>query len=292
MPQRRFLDDGRCHFSSGPIDLVMGLTGRPMAVSDALDAGWQRFSTILNELVAELTELRSHSRVRRTFSGAVANRMERAVRPHARERFVTPMAAVAGAIADEMLETFKSASDLQKIYVNNGGDIAFHLSGSETMTFGMAPDLILEGDGPRLQGSAVISAQDHIRGVATSGRHGRSHSLGIADAVTVLATNAAEADVAATLIANAVDVAAPVVERVPACELDPDSDLGERPVTVAVGDLEHSEIADALDAGETYAQKLVDAGRIASAALSLNSTVRLVGAQQTRLIQQEELAWT
>ena len=45
-----------------------------------------------------------------------------------------------------------------------------------------------------------------MRGIATSGWRGRSFSLGIADAVTVLAATAAEADAAATMIANAVDL--------------------------------------------------------------------------------------
>ena len=45
-----------------------------------------------------------------------------------------------------------------------------------------------------------------MRGIATSGWRGRSFSLGIADAVTVLAATAAEADAAATVIANAVDL--------------------------------------------------------------------------------------
>ena len=73
-------------------------------------------------------------------------------------------------------------------------------------------------------------------GVATSGRHGRSFSLGIADAVTVLARTASQADAAATIIANAVDLPGhPAVRRMPANELQPDSDLGARPVTRDVG---------------------------------------------------------
>ena len=69
-----------------------------------------------------------------------------------------------------------------------------------------------------------------MRGIATSGWRGRSFSLGIADAVTVLADRAAAADAAATIIANAVDLPGhPAIVRVPACELAPDSDLGRAP---------------------------------------------------------------
>ncbi|WP_204349766.1 hypothetical protein, partial [Klebsiella pneumoniae] len=78
---------------------------------------------------------------------------------------------------------------------------------------------------------------DGIGGIATSGAQGRSFSLGIADSVTVLARDAASADAAATLIANAVDLDHPAIRRRPARNLDPDSDLGDRLVTVGVGDL-------------------------------------------------------
>ena len=95
-----------------------------------------------------------------------------------------------------------------------------------------------------------------MRGVATSGWRGRSFSLGIADAVTVLATNAAPADAAATLIANAVDLPGhPAVTRVPARELAPDSDLGDRLVTQGVGPLSPREIAGALEAGLRRSRK-------------------------------------
>ena len=61
--------------------------------------------------------------------------------------------------------------------------------------------------------------------------------MGIADSVTVLARTGAVADAAATLIANAVDVDDPAIRREPAAELAPDSDLGDRLVTVEVGPL-------------------------------------------------------
>src|SRR5207253_11171729 len=54
------------------------------------------------------------------------------------------------------------------------------------------------------------------------------------DLVTVLARTAAQADAAATVIANAVDLDDPRIERRPACELKDDSDLGELLVTADV----------------------------------------------------------
>ncbi len=116
----------------------------------------------------------------------------------------------------------------------------------------------------------MIDADDPTRGIATSGRHGRSFSLGIADAVTVLARTAAQADAAATIIANAVDLPGhPAIVRCPAQDLQPDSDLGARLVTRDVGELSAREIAAALEAGAACARKLLAAGLIDGAALRL-----------------------
>src|SRR5437764_6324531 len=109
----------------------------------------------------------------------------------------------------------------------------------------------------------MIRVDDPIRGVATSGRHGRSFSLGIADAVTVLARTASQADAAATIVANAVDLPShPAITRVPASDLQPDSDLGARLVTREVGILSESEIACALESGAVQARHLLEAGLI------------------------------
>ena len=109
-----------------------------------------------------------------------------------------------------------------------GGDIAFWLGPGETTTLG----LVDRPDRPSLFARASIAAGDGIGGVATSGAPGRSFSLGVADAVTILARDAAEADAAATVVANAVDPPGdPRIARAPARSLQPDSDLGEQLVT-------------------------------------------------------------
>ncbi|MEK7688066.1 MAG: UPF0280 family protein, partial [Pseudomonadota bacterium] len=91
----------------------------------------------------------------------------------------------------------------------------------------------------------------------------------------VLATTAAAADAAATLVANAVNLDAPAIRRQPACEIDPDSDLGTLPVTVAVGELSPAEVAEALDRGMLEARRLRLCGMIDSAALSLKGRWRI-----------------
>jgi ApbE superfamily uncharacterized protein (UPF0280 family) len=168
------------------------------------------------------------------------------------------MAAVAGSVADEMLTTMIAGEDVEKAYVNNGGDVAFHLS----------PGQSVEAAGA--SGPIVIKFEDAPRGLATSGWRGRSHSLGIADAVTVAARNAATADAAATLIANAVDLPNhPKVLRSKATDLSPDSDLGDRLVTTEVGALTEAEAQEALSAGATYAEHLIANAIITEASLTL-----------------------
>jgi ApbE superfamily uncharacterized protein (UPF0280 family) len=206
--------------------------------------------------------------------GVVARRMHTAVAPFARENFITPMAAVAGSVAEEILGAMLSAARLDRAYVNNGGDIALHLSGAAQFTVG----LMDRPDRHGLLRTMTVDADDPIRGIATSGRHGRSFSLGIADAVTVLARTASQADAAATIIANAVDLPGdPAVIRCPANQLQPDSDLGARLVTRDVGPLTEDEIEDALRAGANTAQQLLVAGLIEGAALRLLGETVLVG---------------
>ncbi|MGB5871527.1 MAG: UPF0280 family protein, partial [Albidovulum sp.] len=127
-------------------------------------------------------------------------------------------------------------------------------------------------------GIITLAAKSGVGGVATSGWRGRSHSLGVADAVTVLAATAAEADVLATLIANAVDVPGSMrIARSPASSLAPDSDLGVRLVTVDVAPLTPREVAQALDAGAARAGHFVAAGRAISVFIALQGETRIIG---------------
>jgi uncharacterized protein len=280
-PQQGRLRDGRLHLHDGPIDLIIEAFGETSAVEEAYAAAWGRFATILDELCAELPQLRADPRVARAPQGAVARRMAAAVAPFRARRFLTPMAAVAGAVAEEVLETMATGRRLARAYVNNGGDIALHLAPRETFSIGM----IDRPDRPSLVGRATIQAADRVRGVATSGWRGRSFSLGIADAVTVLAASAALADAAATLIANAVDIPGhPAIRRTPACDLDPQSDLGERRVTVAVGPLTPGETEQALASGVAEAEIWRDRGLIEAAALRLGERTRLVGPPASRYL--------
>ncbi len=341
-PQAHWLPDGkRLHLNHGPIDLIIEAFGVGREVEAAYMQAVVRFETILTELVAELPELRRPGTpgASRRFHCSTARRMEAAIVPLA-EDFITPMAAVAGSVADEIMTAMLTGRDLHRAYVNNGGDVALflkhpltgpsgHLSpcpgermrrphrltqiidvGASSREF--AP-VLSPGQGERWTGEAgqvrgcfndcsnnqypeteltiaiagtghgladrlTIRASDPVRGIATSGWRGRSFSLGIADAVTVLARSGAQADAAATIIANGVDLPGhPAVRRQPANELAPDSDLGEMLVTVGVGALSGDDIADALASGLAVAEDLRHDGLIEAAVLFLAGECRVCG---------------
>jgi ApbE superfamily uncharacterized protein (UPF0280 family) len=273
-PQAALLPDGkRLHLHHGPIDLIIEASGAPYEVGVAYKQARQAFENVLTDLVPELPLLRTPvDQLHVKPAGIIAQRMLRAVEPHV-DQFVTPMAAVAGAVAEHILASTIKGRKLQRAYVNNGGDIALHIEASRSFDIGIAANPV---SGNRAA-SVTVSHRDLVRGVATSGWHGRSHSLGIADAVTVLAPTAASADVAATLIANAVDLpGSKKIERTPANELAPDSDLGARLATTAVGELTAFETSEALERGVAAAASMLQAGIIEAAFLLLQHQTRTV----------------
>jgi ApbE superfamily uncharacterized protein (UPF0280 family) len=285
-PQIRLLADGRrLHLQDGPIDLIVEASGSETNVHAAYDAAARRFTGLLDELCGELPELRKAADPNTcALQGVVARRMHDAVAPFAANHFITPMAAVAGSVAEEILGAMLAVAHLDRAYVNNGGDIALHLRDGEQFTVG----LMDRPDRHGLMQTMIVHADDPARGVATSGRHGRSFSLGIADAVTVLARTASQADAAATIIANAVDLPGhPAVIRCPAHDLQPDSDLGARLVTRDVGQLSEREIDGALEVGAACARELLAAGWIDRAALRLQGETVIVTAREHEMLRSE-----
>lgn len=291
LPQIALLSDGRrLHLQDGPIDLIVEARGASGDVRAAYEAAAHRFTGLLDELCVELPELRTAAAEQTSLKGVVARRMRAAVTPYAADCFITPMAAVAGSVAEEILDAMLRAATFDRAYVNNGGDIALHLGRGEHFSVG----LMDRPDRDGVMRTMRIDADDPVRGIATSGRHGRSFSLGIADAVTVLAATASQADAAATVIANAVDLPGhPAVVRKPANELQPDSDLGARLVTRHVGELSHDEVAAALGSGAECARHLFDRGLIEGAVLQLCGDMLVIGAmdieqQRTRPLVRED----
>ena len=267
---RAVLADGRDHWQHGPIDLIIEIWGDAAAVDAVKSRAWQAFSGMLSVLVADLMALRQPLSAHQSasLSGPVAHRMRAACIPFA-PQFITPMAAVAGSVADELMTYFVQQPGIRKACINNGGDIALWVTAGESITIGVVAPL---------PARLTLDASASWRGIATSGWRGRSFSLGIADAVTVLGTNAAQADAAATMIANAVNIDHPAIRRAPANSLKDDTDLGSQLVTTGVGELPDEAVAAALHSGAAYAESCLARGLIVGALLQLQGQWHTVGA--------------
>ncbi|SFM27625.1 UPF0280 family protein [Variovorax sp. OV329] len=281
--QRTPLDGGRWHFQHGPIDIVVQAEGDASVLAQAHEAAWQRFAGILDELVGELRGLRQPVSAAHTLKGQIAQRMRNACEQASLacgSPFITPMAAVAGSVAQELIAFYRRPG-IERAWVNNGGDIALHLAPGRSARVGVFADLArfdpMQHEAPlETDGQFDVHASTPVRGIATSGWRGRSFSLGIADSVTVLAQTAAQADAAATLIANAVNVEDAAIQRRPASECKDDSDLGDLPVTVDVAVLAPTQVQHALAAGALRAGVLQRAGLIWSVALVCQGQWRIV----------------
>lgn len=290
------LPDGRLHLQHGPIDCLCRAWGEPGEVRTAYNQAAAFFAGVLDDLCAELPLLRSPLPAPRP-AGSVAAAMHAACMPFCRG-FITPMAAVAGAVADAVLAAMVKGRGVTRAFVNNGGDIAFHLTPGTSLRCGLVTDLasaVVGGTGPfvdrhgweeDLAGRHALTfllTFDHpARGLATSGRAckgrgGRSFSFGIADSVSILGRTAARADAAATIVGNAVDLPGhPAIDRRAASEIDPASDLGNRLITFDVGPLDGAAIEMALDGGETMADMLLRDGLIEGAVLALRKRFRVL----------------
>jgi len=262
----------RLHLRHGPIDLQIRVDG--FGRRQAYEAARIRFGSLLHGLVAELVHHRRQLKPSCPPPRDVtARRMYEAAGPFASKYWLTPMIAVAGSVADEVLATMtRVTKDIERAYVNNGGDIAMFLRPDQCFSAA-----IVSPSGHDL-GRIHVRSGDGAKGIATSGQSGRSFSFGIADAVTVVAHSAASADVAATLIANEVDVPDHRgIERMPANTLFPDSDLNDFEVVTNVPRLSESDITAALVRGSKCAQKMLQDDLIDAAALFLQSQAIIIG---------------
>ena len=206
---------------------------RDGAVAAAIERAWARFRRH-----ARRARRRAAAAAHRSVSaggaavqprGPVARRMVAACRPHAAGgRFITAMAAVAGSVAEELIGAFDDPR-IARAYVNNGGDIALHLT----------PGAVVRGRRLRRSGAAAVAgcrstaasrSPRRRRCAASPPRAGAGAASRSASptASRCWRRRAARADAAATVVANAVDVDDPRIVRAPANAVRDDSDLGDR----------------------------------------------------------------
>ncbi len=186
---------------------------------------------------------------------------------------LTPMASVAGAIADAVA-TFLVARGMTKVIVDNGGDLAIRIGDpQERVRVGVRSKV----DRRDLDKILVLTGQRPSWGVATSGLGGRSLTRGIAWSATAIAENGALADAAATSLANSTWVEWSGIERKKACELDPQSDIGELEVTVKIGELPPDVASLGLRKGVEKARLLMERGAISGAMIRVGHLSESVG---------------
>ncbi|MBP2637105.1 MAG: hypothetical protein H6Q72_3012 [Firmicutes bacterium] len=186
------------------------------------------------------------------------------------DRTLTPMAAVAGSIAD-LTADWLHARGATKVLVNNGGDIAVRLTGSQTTTVGVAPAI---GHNPTH--ALVLAADNNIGGIATSGLGGRSFTKGIASAAVVAAARASLADACATSLGNATYIDHPAVKVKLAEQLDPNTDIRGHKVVEEVGLLPTHVVEQALHNSWTQAVQLYKTGLIKGAAIFVQQRVVMI----------------
>ena len=151
------------------------------------------------------------------------------------ENSLTPMAAVAGSIADAVANWLFNKG-MSRVIVNNGGDIAIRLAENETAKVGIKTDI----KNPNISHVVELSSCHPSWGINTSGLGGRSLTRGIASAVTAFARASSLADAAATSIANACFARDDSIVQVMAQKIDPLTDIKAVPVTVKIGQLTKS----------------------------------------------------
>lgn len=212
------------------------------------------------EKVAEVLPLlkKRHGLISASPPNKIANTMLESVRL-IEESDLTPMAAVAGTIAD-FVANHLFVGEISKVIVDNGGDIAIRLKPGEKARVGFRPDIQSQ------QITHVINLESKFLdlidysnwGVNTSGMGGRSLTRGIASAVTAFSSTSSIADAAATAIANNCFVFDKNIHQIPANSIDSHTDLGKMLVTVNAAGLSNTSYKKALDAGLEKANWLVE----------------------------------
>lgn len=181
---------------------------------------------------------------------------------------LTPLAAVAGTIADLVAEHIFSRR-VSKVIVDNGGDVAIRMIPEEVVRVGLR----LHVTSPEISHYLQITGRMGIGGVTTSGLGGRSFTKGVAQAAVALGPTASIADAASTSMANATAIDSPRVKKTRADKLYPDTDLPGEEVTFEVAELTPQEAQEALFRGMEKAQHLIQRGVISGAIICVQKKV-------------------
>lgn len=245
----REISPGQVFFDYGPVSMVVSAIRKGTGDTELCRSAFGIIDGCLRELRPALEILRSYpGRVNPDELRGLPEVMARAVIATG-YAWLTPMAAVAGSIADAVADYLVDRG-AEKVAANNGGDIAIRLAAGQSLNLGVVYDLSIG----TVNRTVRLTGESGIGGVATSGLGGRSLTTGIASGVTVFSRRCARADALATLLADRSYIDSPAVHTVLAAELDPDSDIADQQVVVAVDPLSEREKTRALNQVMTEAE--------------------------------------
>ncbi len=255
---------------NGPMRLVIqAYSGNQARVELAEAVAGFAFTCLARVAAAQPMLRRPHGEIATVLNDRLAAMMLASVR-RVGAADLTPMAAVAGTIADFVADRL-FLPGVTRVIVDNGGDIAIRLREHEVVRVGIRPEV----GSPGVSHTLRLDGRHSTWGVNTSGLGGRSLTRGIASAVTAVAANSSLADAAATALANACFAPDPAICQVPAATIDPASDLGDLPVTIRAAGLLPATIDQALANGLQLAARLQEQGTIRGAVLAVAGKIAL-----------------
>ena len=269
--------DGKLFLEYGPTNLEIKVTNENYI--EIYQYVIANFKKKFESLAEELDKLKINTSPKKKFVSDVGKIMQKSTEKFL-PKFITPMAAVAGSISESLLNDLMANFTLDKIYINNGGDVAIYSNKYKNFTFNVAG---------QDQVKICLGKISGTYGVATSGWKGRSFSMGIADSVTVIAKSASLADAAATLIANDINIKKhPNINKEKAEKIYEQTDLKNKLVTTSVGYLTTFEIKKALLKGKITADNFISKNIILSALLNLKNNYLYLG-KSFKIISKSEL---
>lgn len=268
----RVLSPGRVYCEYGPVAMLISAEHQGRGLTDLGLASLEVVAASLREIAGSLPSLRLFQQfIDPDKLTGLPLRMFKAVSAVG-EKTLTPMAAVAGTMADAVAD-WLWLNGASRVVVNNGGDIALRLVPEETVEVGLISQLA----SGRVDCTLSINGVSGIGGIATSGLGGRSFTRGIAQGVSALARRCDLADALATHLANSSCLGSEKVVSTLAGQLDPDSDIKDLSVVLAVDQLSDEEVRQSLDQIKMEAEKQRAAGNLTALSARVQDEFYLMG---------------
>ena len=263
---RSIIKDGKLFIENGPTNIIAeAFSIEKKAIYNLI---CEYSSKFLKDISQEIETLKKPTSEKNKFKSEIANTMFNSTKLFL-PNFITPMASVAGSISELLLLKVLEKFNVDKIYINNGGDISLYISKNEKFNFSIGGETSFIVEYANIKG---------LGGIATSGWKGRSFSMGIADSVTVIANKASVADSAATLICNKIDLKnSNKVKKINANNLYEDTDLKNKLITVSVENLTEYEIKEAIIKGKIISEHFISKKIIKSVIINLQNNILILG---------------